>query len=192
MDMATDMEYQNIPLPTSRPGTPELLTPCEKLIQIDKNLRKYLLLTQGTEQTLKLLAPNMKADEPEVIDLFARLKFYQEQHHNAECEYGTLSCNTPGCTVNGTPPPPPYFRNKSFRLFQFLTPTKERITMTIVRVQYFVRGGFVGHRSRVSSKHLSSHLPVDGVRFLGGQKGVALQLQDARVGVGSNKDAYRC
>ncbi|GFV08297.1 uncharacterized protein TNCV_327311 [Trichonephila clavipes] len=59
----------------------------------------------------------------------------------------------------------------------------------IVRVQYFVRGGFVGHRSRASSKHLSSHLPVDGVRFLGGQKGVALQLQDARVGVESNKDA---
>ncbi|GFT79943.1 hypothetical protein TNCV_4598341 [Trichonephila clavipes] len=26
----------------------------------------------------------------------------------------------------------------------------------IVRVQYFVRGGFVGHRSRVSSKHLFS------------------------------------
>ncbi|GFU66516.1 hypothetical protein TNCV_639501 [Trichonephila clavipes] len=26
----------------------------------------------------------------------------------------------------------------------------------IVRVQYFVRGGFVGHRSRASSKHLSS------------------------------------
>ncbi|GFS77656.1 uncharacterized protein TNCV_819581 [Trichonephila clavipes] len=42
----------------------------------------------------------------------------------------------------------------------------------IVRVQYFVRGGFVGHRSRVSSKHLSSHLPVDGVRFLGRQKGL--------------------
>ncbi|PRD27744.1 UNVERIFIED_CONTAM: hypothetical protein NCL1_34474 [Trichonephila clavipes] len=57
----------------------------------------------------------------------------------------------------------------------------------IVRVQYFVRGGFVGHRSRASSKHLSSHLPVDGARFLGGQTGVALQLQDARVGVGSTK-----
>ncbi|GFU69177.1 transposable element Tc3 transposase [Trichonephila clavipes] len=39
---------------------------------------------------------------------------------------------------------------------------------------------------------LFSHLPIDGVRFLGGQKGVALQLQDARVGVGSNKDADRC
>ncbi|GFW50165.1 uncharacterized protein TNCV_4695831 [Trichonephila clavipes] len=62
----------------------------------------------------------------------------------------------------------------------------------IVRVQYFVRGGFVGHRSRVSSKHLSSHLPVDGVRFLGGQKGVARHLQDARVGVGSTKDFNRC
>ncbi|GFT48124.1 uncharacterized protein TNCV_1001171 [Trichonephila clavipes] len=62
----------------------------------------------------------------------------------------------------------------------------------IVRVHYFVRGGFVGHRSRVSSKHLSSHLPVDGVRFLGGQKGVALQLQDARVGFGSTKDFDRC
>ncbi|GFT56546.1 uncharacterized protein TNCV_3508891 [Trichonephila clavipes] len=58
----------------------------------------------------------------------------------------------------------------------------------IVRVQYFVRGGFVGYRSRASSKHLSPHLPVDGARFLGDQKGVALQLQDARVGVGSNKD----
>ncbi|GFY32726.1 uncharacterized protein TNCV_4638321 [Trichonephila clavipes] len=57
----------------------------------------------------------------------------------------------------------------------------------IVRVQYFVRGGFVGHRSRASSKHLSPHLPVDGARFLGGQKGVALQVQDARVGVGSTK-----
>ncbi|GFS57642.1 uncharacterized protein TNCV_1402641 [Trichonephila clavipes] len=64
-----------------------------------------------------------------------------------------------------------------------------RECQNIVSVQYFVRGGFVGHRSRASSKHLSSHLPVDGVRFLGGQKGVALQLQDARVGVGSNKDA---
>ncbi|GFX89789.1 hypothetical protein TNCV_2245891 [Trichonephila clavipes] len=36
--------------------------------------------------------------------------------------------------------------------------------VAIVRVQYFVRGGFVGHRSRANSKHLSSHLPVDMVR----------------------------
>ncbi|GFU38698.1 hypothetical protein TNCV_2737551 [Trichonephila clavipes] len=43
------------------------------------------------------------------------------------------------------------------------------------------------HRSRASSKHLSPHLPVDGARFLGGQKGVVLQVQDARVGVGSTK-----
>ncbi|GFX20203.1 uncharacterized protein TNCV_1437631 [Trichonephila clavipes] len=72
------------------------------------------------------------------------------------------------------------------------TETVETVELVkIVRVQYFVRGGFVGHHSRASSKHLSSHLPVDGVRFLGGQKGVALQLQDARVGVGSNKDAER-
>ncbi|GFX51209.1 uncharacterized protein TNCV_2735601 [Trichonephila clavipes] len=60
-------------------------------------------------------------------------------------------------------------------------------TLAIVRVHYFVRGGFVRHRSRASSKHLSSHLPVDGARYLGGQKGVALQVQDARVGVGSTK-----
>ncbi|GFS93127.1 transposon Tf2-9 polyprotein [Trichonephila clavipes] len=67
----------------------------------------------------------------------------------------------------------------------------DSLSRSIVRVQYFVSGGFVGHRSRVSSKHLSSHLPVDEVQFLGGQKGIALQLQDARVGVGSNKDADR-
>ncbi|GFV27004.1 hypothetical protein TNCV_4517851 [Trichonephila clavipes] len=67
--------------------------------------QKYLLLAQGTEQSLKLLAPHMKADEPEVIDLFARLNFYQEQHRNAECEYGTLSCNTPDlhCARNSPP-----------------------------------------------------------------------------------------
>ncbi|GFV91747.1 nucleic-acid-binding protein from transposon X-element [Trichonephila clavipes] len=54
-----------------------------------QNLKKYLLLAQGTEQSLQLLAPHMKADEPEVIDLFARLNFYQEQHQNAE--YDKLS-----------------------------------------------------------------------------------------------------
>ncbi|GFX20311.1 uncharacterized protein TNCV_3486691 [Trichonephila clavipes] len=73
-----------------------------------------------------------------------------------------------------------------------MVPPAHKAHQTIVRVQYFVRGGFVGHRSRASSKHLSSHLPVDGARFLGGQKGVALQLQDARMGVGSNKEADSC
>ncbi|GFX19904.1 integrase catalytic domain-containing protein [Trichonephila clavipes] len=64
---------------------------------------------------------------------------------------------------------------------------KELKPANIVRVQYFVRGGFVGHRPRASSKHLSSHLPVDGLDSSGCQKGVALQLQDARVGVESTK-----
>ncbi|GFT38239.1 hypothetical protein TNCV_764221 [Trichonephila clavipes] len=31
----------------------------------------------------------------------------------------------------------------------------------IVRAHYFVRGGFFRHRSSASSKHLSSHLPVE-------------------------------
>ncbi|GFT64574.1 uncharacterized protein TNCV_649581 [Trichonephila clavipes] len=74
----------------------------------------------------------------------------------------------------------------TFRAPKFLPKIRVR---EIVRVQYFVRGGIVGHRSRASSKHLSSHFPVDGARFLVGQKGVALQLQDARVGFGSNKNA---
>ncbi|GFU69249.1 hypothetical protein TNCV_3285261 [Trichonephila clavipes] len=33
--------------------------------------------------------------------------------------------------------------------------SKLKTAALIVRVQYFVRGGFVGHRSRESSKHLS-------------------------------------
>ncbi|GFV53483.1 hypothetical protein TNCV_3446171 [Trichonephila clavipes] len=40
------------------------------------------------------------------------------------------------------------------------------------RVQYFVRGGSVGHRSRASSKHLSPHLPVDELDSSGGQTGL--------------------
>ncbi|GFW42917.1 hypothetical protein TNCV_734501 [Trichonephila clavipes] len=59
----------------------------------------------------------------------------------------------------------------------------------IVRVQYFVRGGFVGHRSRASSKHLSSHLPVDGVRFFGVKKGLRCSCKMHVGGVGFNKDA---
>ncbi|GFW23953.1 hypothetical protein TNCV_4949991 [Trichonephila clavipes] len=35
-----------------------------------------------------------------------------------------------------------------------------------------MRGGFVGHRSRASSKHLSSHLPVDGLDSSGVKKGL--------------------
>ncbi|GFT20255.1 nucleic-acid-binding protein from transposon X-element [Trichonephila clavipes] len=56
----------------------------------------------------------MKADEPEMVDLFARLKYYQEQHHNAECEYGTLSCTTLGGIVHGTPPSTPNISQQDF------------------------------------------------------------------------------
>ncbi|GFY11507.1 hypothetical protein TNCV_3183451 [Trichonephila clavipes] len=45
-------------------------------------------------------------------------------------------------------------------------------TTPIVRVQYFVRGGFVGHRSRASSKHLSPPVPVDELDSSGVKKGL--------------------
>ncbi|GFS82538.1 uncharacterized protein TNCV_2469881 [Trichonephila clavipes] len=60
----------------------------------------------------------------------------------------------------------------------------------IVRVHYFVRE-FVGYRSRASSKASLPHLPVDELDSSGGQTGVALHLQDARVGVRSTKTS-RC
>ncbi|GFW91683.1 hypothetical protein TNCV_4501021 [Trichonephila clavipes] len=62
----------------------------------------------------------------------------------------------------------------------------------IVRVQYFVRGGFVGYRSRASSKASLPSSSGRRARFLGDQKGVALHLQAARVGVGSTKKPTRC
>ncbi|GFX65764.1 hypothetical protein TNCV_2042981 [Trichonephila clavipes] len=48
----------------------------------------------------------------------------------------------------------------------------ETLDPSIVRVQYFVRGGFVGYRSRASSKHLSPHLPVDELDSSGVKKGL--------------------
>ncbi|GFX78838.1 hypothetical protein TNCV_1919711 [Trichonephila clavipes] len=57
----------------------------------------------------------------------------------------------------------------------------------IVRVHYFVRGGFIGHRSRASSKHLSPHLPVGSLDSSGGQTGGCAAPEAARVGVGSTK-----
>ncbi|GFV18901.1 hypothetical protein TNCV_4757861 [Trichonephila clavipes] len=67
--------------------------------------------------------------------------------------------------------------------------TRERV----VRVQYFVRGGFVGHRSRVSSKHLSCLILRSTVFDSSGvKKGLRCSCKDARVGVGSTKDFDRC
>ncbi|GFX03441.1 hypothetical protein TNCV_4634531 [Trichonephila clavipes] len=57
----------------------------------------------------------------------------------------------------------------------------------IVRVHYFVRGGFVGHRSRASSKHLSPHLPVGSLDSSGGSNRGCAAPKAARVGVGSTK-----
>ncbi|GFV96696.1 hypothetical protein TNCV_3387891 [Trichonephila clavipes] len=57
----------------------------------------------------------------------------------------------------------------------------------IVRVHYFVRGGFVGYRSRASSKHLSSHLPVGSLDSSGGSNRGCAGSEIARVGVESTK-----
>ncbi|GFS85343.1 PRE_C2HC domain-containing protein [Trichonephila clavipes] len=112
MDMATDtatnMECQNIPLPTSRPTTPDLFTPCQRLIQVQTDIKKFSLLVLGAQNSLNSLAPFMSVDDPEVTELFQRHKFYQEELQRSECEYGTLSpCTTSGCTVHGTPPASP-------------------------------------------------------------------------------------
>ncbi|GFY70285.1 hypothetical protein TNIN_252761 [Trichonephila inaurata madagascariensis] len=102
-DMAT--EYSSIPLPTSRSSTPDdLFTPCEQLIQVQTEIKKFTLLTIGAQQSLNTLAPFMTPDDPEVTELFQRLKYYQEELKKAECEYGTTSYFAQlGCTVHGTP-----------------------------------------------------------------------------------------
>ncbi|GFW51090.1 hypothetical protein TNCV_3593721 [Trichonephila clavipes] len=59
----------------------------------------------------------------------------------------------------------------------------------IVRVQYFVRGGFVDHRSRASSKHLSPHLPVDELDSSGVKKGLRCRCKMHVWVSGPTKDA---
>ncbi|GFW06939.1 hypothetical protein TNCV_1539181 [Trichonephila clavipes] len=54
-------------------------------------------------------------------------------------------------------------------------------------VQYFVRGGFVGYRSRASSKHLSPHLPVGSLDSSEGSNRGCAASEAARVGVESTK-----
>ncbi|GFX58895.1 uncharacterized protein TNCV_805991 [Trichonephila clavipes] len=53
---------------------------------------------------------------------------------------------------------------------QFATQNFATHPFEIVRVHYFVRGRFVGYRSRASSKHLSPHLPVGSLDSSGGVK----------------------
>ncbi|GFY50923.1 hypothetical protein TNIN_466431 [Trichonephila inaurata madagascariensis] len=107
-DHDSNMECTNVPLPTSRTSSPDLFTPCEQLIQVQNEIKKFTLLTLGAQQSLNSLAPFMTTDDPEVSELFQRLKFYEEELRRSECEYGTLSpCTTPGCAVYGTPPSTP-------------------------------------------------------------------------------------
>ncbi|GFX94296.1 hypothetical protein TNCV_4293411 [Trichonephila clavipes] len=59
--------------------------------------------------------------------------------------------------------------------------------LPIVRVHYFVRGGFVGHRSRAKFK---ASLPSSSgrvARFLGGSNRGCAASEAARVGVESTK-----
>ncbi|GFX21436.1 nucleic-acid-binding protein from transposon X-element [Trichonephila clavipes] len=108
-DQSNPMECQNIPLPNSRPGTPtDLFTNCERLNQVQSEIKKFTLLTIGARDSLNSLAPFMSIDDPEVTELFNRHKFYQEELHRSECEYGILPpCSTLGCTIHGTPPASP-------------------------------------------------------------------------------------
>ncbi|GFS31073.1 hypothetical protein TNIN_308521 [Trichonephila inaurata madagascariensis] len=78
IDHDTTTECTNIPLPTSRSSTPDPFTPCEQLIQVQNDIKKFTLLSIGAQQSLNSLAPFMTADDPEVTDFFQRLKYYQE------------------------------------------------------------------------------------------------------------------
>ncbi|GFV86259.1 hypothetical protein TNCV_2093001 [Trichonephila clavipes] len=77
------------------------------------------------------------------------------------------------------------FQQFGFKSIQLWSVLKTKI----VRVQYFVRGGFVRHRSRASSKHLSPSSSGRRARFLGGSNRGCLAPENARVGVGSTKKA---
>ncbi|GFY11710.1 hypothetical protein TNCV_1529031 [Trichonephila clavipes] len=61
------------------------------------------------------------------------------------------------------------------------------VEVEIVRVHYFVRGGFVGYRSRASSKHLSPHSSGRALDSSGGSNRVCAASEVARVGVESTK-----
>ncbi|GFX03335.1 probable transcriptional regulatory protein PERMA_0079 [Trichonephila clavipes] len=45
---------------------------------LQNEMRKYTLLAQGAQHSLNMLSPYMNADDPEVVYLFSRHKYYQE------------------------------------------------------------------------------------------------------------------
>ncbi|GFU92433.1 nucleic-acid-binding protein from transposon X-element [Trichonephila clavipes] len=68
-DQSNPMECQNIPLPNSRPGTPtDLFTNCERLNQVQSEIKKFTLLTIGARDSLNSLAPFMSIDDPNNIE----------------------------------------------------------------------------------------------------------------------------
>ncbi|GFS31047.1 hypothetical protein TNIN_308431 [Trichonephila inaurata madagascariensis] len=85
-DQTITMESQNLSLPLSRASPPGLFTPCEHLIQVQNDIRKISLFAQGAQHSLNMLFPYMSANDLEVVDVFARHKYYKEQLQHTECD----------------------------------------------------------------------------------------------------------
>ncbi|GFY51437.1 hypothetical protein TNIN_403331 [Trichonephila inaurata madagascariensis] len=108
-DQNTDMDYQNISLPSSGRTTPEPLTgptSCARLEVTKADIRRFTLIVQGYDNMITSLKHSNAQDEhdPTFVEMVKQRSYYENRLEKAVSEFGNLPyCDTPGCPIHETP-----------------------------------------------------------------------------------------
>ncbi|GFY69139.1 hypothetical protein TNIN_454251 [Trichonephila inaurata madagascariensis] len=108
-DQTTEMEYQNVSLPSSGKNSPEPPTGptfCARLEATNADIRRFTLIVQGYESMLASLRHSNAQNEhdPTFVEMVKQRVHYENLLEKAVSEFGNLPyCYTPGCPVHETP-----------------------------------------------------------------------------------------
>ncbi|GFW98173.1 hypothetical protein TNCV_2492261 [Trichonephila clavipes] len=108
-DHTTEMDYQNVFLPSSGKNSPEPptgSTSCARLQAAKADIRRYTLIVQGYENMIAALRLSNAQDEhdPTFVEMVKQRVQYQKLLEKVVSEFGNLPyCDTPGCHVHETP-----------------------------------------------------------------------------------------
>ncbi|GFY43412.1 uncharacterized protein TNIN_190381 [Trichonephila inaurata madagascariensis] len=104
----TEMEYQNVSLPSSERNTPEPPTgptSCARLEVTKADIRRFTLIVQARKMIASLKHSNAQDEhDPIFVEMVKQRAYYENRLEKAVSEFGNLPyCDTPGCPVHETP-----------------------------------------------------------------------------------------
>ncbi|GFS28141.1 hypothetical protein TNIN_202581 [Trichonephila inaurata madagascariensis] len=107
-DQNTEMEYQNVSLPSSGRNTPEQPTgptSCARLEVTKADIRRFTLIVQGYENMIASIKHSNAQNEhdPTFVEMVKQRAYYENRLEKSVSELGNLPyCDTLGCLVHET------------------------------------------------------------------------------------------